>query len=98
MEGSNYDEQWKRWSYPVGNGHMGANVFAHTDTERLQITHKDFHNDGDYKFSGLTNIAGLLIDFQYEEVSDYRRSLTRTTPSPMPLISIRELPTGAKSL
>lgn len=75
MRGSNYDEQWERWSYPIGNGHMGANVFGRTDTERLQITHKDFHNDGVYQFGGLTNFAELFIDFHHDEVSHYRRSL-----------------------
>ena len=76
MRGSNYDEHWERWSYPIGNGHMGANAFGRTVTERVQITHKDFHNDGVYKFGGLTNFAELFIDFNHEDVSDYRRSLS----------------------
>jgi alpha-L-fucosidase 2 len=75
MRGSNYDEQWERWSYPIGNGYMGANIFGRTDTERVQVTHKDFHNDGVYQFGGLTNFAELYIDFDHDEVSDYRRSL-----------------------
>jgi alpha-L-fucosidase 2 len=75
MRGSNYDEHWERWSYPLGNGHMGANVFGRTVTERVQITHKDFHNDGVYKFGGLTSFAELYIDFDHSEVGNYRRSL-----------------------
>jgi alpha-L-fucosidase 2 len=75
MRGSNYDEHWERWSYPIGNGHMGANVFGRTQTERVQITHKDFHNDGVYQFGGLTSFAELFIDFHHDDVSDYRRSL-----------------------
>ena len=75
MRGQNYDEHWERWSYPIGNGHMGANIFGRTDTERVQITHKDFHNDGVYKFGGLTNFAELYIDFDHENVKNYRRSL-----------------------
>ncbi len=75
MRGSNYDEHWERWSYPLGNGHMGANIFGRTTTERVQITHKDFHNEGVYQFGGLTSFAELYIDFDHSDVSDYRRSL-----------------------
>ncbi len=75
MRGHNYDEHWERWSYPIGNGTMGANVFGRTDTERLQITHKHLHNDGVYKFGGLTNFAELYLDFGHKETKDYRRSL-----------------------
>lgn len=75
MRGSFYDEFWERWSYPIGNGYMGANLFGRTDTERLQITHKHLHNEGVYKFGGLTNFVELYIDFNHEEVSNYRRSL-----------------------
>jgi len=35
-----YDSDWDKWSYPIGNGHMGANLFGRTDTERVQITDK----------------------------------------------------------
>ncbi|HKL20860.1 MAG TPA: glycoside hydrolase N-terminal domain-containing protein, partial [Tichowtungia sp.] len=76
MRGSNYDEHWERWSYPIGNGYMGANIFGRTDTERVQITYKAFHNDGVYKFGGLTSFAELFIDFDHENVSDYRRALS----------------------
>lgn len=75
MRGNDYDEHWERWSYPIGNGHMGANVFGRTSDERVQITHKDFHNDGVYKFGGLTNFAELYLNFDHDAVSDYRRSL-----------------------
>lgn len=75
MRGNDYDEHWERWSYPIGNGYMGANVFGRTDTERLQITHKHLHNDGVYNFGGLTNFAELYIDLHHDPVSDYRRSL-----------------------
>lgn len=75
MRGNNYDEHWERWSYPIGNGYMGGNVFGRTDRERVQITHKHLHNDGVYKFGGLTNFAELYIDFGHKDVSEYRRSL-----------------------
>lgn len=76
MRGNDYDEHWERWSYPIGNGHTGANVFGRTSNERVQITHKAFHNDGVYKFGGLTNFAELNIQFGHDAVSDYRRSLS----------------------
>ena len=75
MRGKNYDEHWERWSYPLGNGHTGANVFGRTNDERVQITFKEFHNDGVYKFGGLTNFAELYLNFGHTDVSDYRRSL-----------------------
>ena len=36
--GKPYDEDWERWSYPIGNGYAGANIFGRTDTERIQIS------------------------------------------------------------
>lgn len=75
MRGRNYDEYWERWSYPIGNGTMGANLFGRYDTERIQITHKHLHNEGVYKFGGLTGFADIFIDFNHENVRNYRRSL-----------------------
>ena len=75
MRGRNYDEFWERWSYPIGNGYMGANLFGRTDTERIQITDKELHNKGVYNFGGLTGFADLFIDFNHKDFSHYRRSL-----------------------
>lgn len=75
MRGNDYDENWERWSYPIGNGHTGANLFGRTNDERVQITHKEFHNDGVYKFGGLTNFAELYLNFGHKDVDNYRRSL-----------------------
>lgn len=75
--GSNpYDEDWERWSYPIGNGYVGASVFGWTDTERIQITDKTLHNVGSYGNGGLTSFAELLLDFNQNAVENYRRSLS----------------------
>ena len=33
-----YDKDWEQWSYPIGNGYVGASIFGRTDSERIQIT------------------------------------------------------------
>ena len=70
-----YDEDWEKWSYPIGNGTLGANVFGRTDVERIQITEKTFANEGLYGRGGLTNAAELYLDIGHDEISDYRREL-----------------------
>jgi alpha-L-fucosidase 2 len=73
---NSYDLDWERWSYPLGNGYVGACVFGRTDTERIQITDKTVHNRGIYKRGGLTSFAEVYLDFDQGEVADYRRSLS----------------------
>ena len=70
-----YDHDWEYWSYPLGNGHMGANIFGRVDSERIQITEKTLHNIGIYERGGLTSFAEINLDFEPGEISDYRRSL-----------------------
>ena len=31
------NDDWERWSLPVGNGYFGANVFGRTETERITV-------------------------------------------------------------
>lgn len=73
--GYGYDKDWEEWSYPIGNGTMGANIFGRVDTERVQITEKTIHNIGVYNRGGLTGFANIFLDFNHENVSGYRRSL-----------------------
>ncbi len=73
--GTPYDQDWEQWSYPIGNGYVGANLFGRTDTERIQITEKTLHNKGCYNNGGATNFAELYLDFNHTGVTDYRRSL-----------------------
>ena len=70
-----YDRDWERWSYPIGNGYTGVSIFGRTDTERVQITDKTLHNRGIYGKGGLTSFAELFLDFNQDEVKNYRRSL-----------------------
>ncbi len=73
--GRPFDEDWEKWSYPIGNGHLGVNVFGRTDTERLQVTEKSLANAGPWNRGGLTSFAELYLDFHHDEVSGYRRAL-----------------------
>ena len=50
-----YDEDWERWSLPIGNGYMGAAIFGRTDTERIQLSEKTLANRGCYDQGGFTN-------------------------------------------
>ena len=70
-----YDKDWERWSYPIGNGYTGVSIFGRTDTERVQITDKTLHNKGIYGKGGLTSFAELFLDFNQDDVKNYRRSL-----------------------
>jgi hypothetical protein len=65
---NSYDQDWERWSYPLGNGYVGACVFGRTDTERIQITDKTVHNRGKYKKGGLTSFAEIYLDFNQDDV------------------------------
>jgi alpha-L-fucosidase 2 len=46
------DVDWESWSYPLGNGYVGACIFGRTDTERIQITDTTVHNKGKYGIGG----------------------------------------------
>ena len=70
-----YDKDWEQWSYPLGNGYVGASVFGRTDSERIQITDKTLHNKGIYGNGGLTNFAEVYLDFNHKAAQNYRRSL-----------------------
>lgn len=73
--GRPFDKDWEEWSYPVGNGYMGANLFGRVDTDRIQITEKTLHNEGVYKSGGLTDFMEIYLDFNHGDVQNYRRSL-----------------------
>ena len=74
--GGPYDGDWESWSYPIGNGYMGASVFGRTDTERIQITEKTLHTEKPYGWGGLTSFAEIHLDFNHQQVTNYRRSLS----------------------
>jgi len=70
-----FDKDWEEWSYCIGNGYMGANLFGRVDTERIQITEKTIHNKGIYNGGGLSSFAEIYLDFNLGDVKNYRRSL-----------------------
>lgn len=71
-----YDEDWERWSLPIGNGYMGASVFGRTDTERIQLTEKTLGNKGPYNRGGLTSFADIYLDIHHQVPMNYRRVLS----------------------
>ena len=80
---------WDEQSLPIGNGYMGASVFARLDTDRVQIADKTLANpyrsDPSGKLGhsrgGLNSFADIYIDFNhdFEAATDYRRSLDLRT-------------------
>lgn len=72
-----YDEDWERWSLPIGNGYMGACIFGRTDTERIQLTEKTFGVKGPYNSGGIGNFAEIYIDgIQHMQPLKYKRELS----------------------
>ena len=69
------DDGWEKWSLPIGNGYMGVNIFGRTVTERLQITENSLSNPYAKGAGGLNNFCELYIDFNHENVKNYRRGL-----------------------
>lgn len=70
-----YDEDWERWSLPIGNGYMGLCIFGRTDTERLQLSEKTLGNRGPYNRGGFTNFAEIYLEFRHRYANHYRREL-----------------------
>ncbi|OGV81516.1 MAG: hypothetical protein A3K19_17235 [Lentisphaerae bacterium RIFOXYB12_FULL_65_16] len=65
---------WERYSLPLGNGYMGANVFGIVERERIQITENSLENPGN--LGGLNNFAEIYIRFDHADVSGYERGLS----------------------
>lgn len=70
-----YDADWERWSLPIGNGYMGANIFGRTDTERIQLTEKTLGVQSVYGGGGITNFAEIYLDINHQTPLNYRREL-----------------------
>lgn len=78
------DDGWERWSMPLGNGYVGANVFGRTETERIQLTEKTLANPYYHPnpsktivVGGLNNFSETYIDFGHTNsaVTNYERNL-----------------------
>lgn len=70
-----YDEDWERWSLPIGNGYMGASIFGRTDVERIQLSEKTMANKGCYSNGGFTNFAEIYLDINHLSAKRYKREL-----------------------
>ena len=79
------NDDWERWSLPVGNGYFGANVFGRTVTERITVADKtlgtSYMKTDNYLCGGLNTFADIYIDLGhvYEKVTGYGRSLDLRT-------------------
>ena len=79
------NDDWERWSLPVGNGYFGANVFGRTETERITVAEKtlatSWMKTDNYLAGGLNTFAELYIDVghKFSDVSDYSRELDLST-------------------
>lgn len=70
-----YDEDWERWSLPIGNGYMGACIFGRTDIERIQLSEKTMGNKGCYSHGGFSNFAEIYLDINHNSTKNYKREL-----------------------
>ena len=68
-------EGWEKYSMPIGNSHMGGNVFGGVDYERIQITENSAEND--WGTGGLNSFADIFLRFPhtFEQAENYERGL-----------------------
>lgn len=76
------EDGWEQWSFPLGNGFFGANVFGRTAVERIQLTEKTLSNPyyrringKQVSLGGLNSFAELRLDFGHDEADGYKREL-----------------------
>ena len=70
------DDGWEKWSLPIGNGYMGVNILGRVKTERMQVTENSLCNPYAKGNGGLNNFCELYLDFEHENISDFRRGLS----------------------
>lgn len=70
------EEGWERYSLPIGNSALGANVFGGTQQEHVTVTENSLEND--YSNGGLNTLADIFVEFGhgFEEVTGYERTLS----------------------
>ena len=79
------NDDWERWSLPVGNGYFGANVFGRTETERITVADKtlgtSWMKTDNYLAGGLNTFAEIFIDVghRFSDTSDYSSELDLKT-------------------
>ena len=69
------EEGWEKYSMPIGNSHMGGNVFGGVEEERIQITENSLENPG--SLGGLNSFADIRFRFPhtFEKAEGYERGL-----------------------
>lgn len=77
---------WDQQSLPIGNGYMGASIFARLDTDRINIADKTLANpyrsgDPGHSRGGLNSFVDIYMDFNqdFEQSQNYKRSLDLRT-------------------
>lgn len=83
----NANDDWERWSIPVGCGYFGANIFGRTDTERITVAEKTLStsvvkgSSQPHLIGGLNTFSDIRINFghEYEKVKNYKRTLDLET-------------------
>ena len=79
------NDDWERWSLPIGNGYFGANVFGRTDVERITVADKtlgtSYMKTDNYLCGGLNTFADIYIDLGHksDDVKRYERQLDLDT-------------------
>lgn len=83
------NDDWERWSLPIGNGYVGANIFGRTETERIQITEETLYNPSSvtdstgtkYNTGGFNSFSETYIDIghPFSSVTEYERWLDLKT-------------------
>lgn len=83
---SNKDREWERFSLPVGNGSIGANVFGSVATERLTFNEKTLWRGGpntekgaDYYWNVNKNSAPLLKEIRQAFLDNDLEKASRLT-------------------
>jgi alpha-L-fucosidase 2 len=70
---------WLDQSLPLGNGHIGVNVFGGVSKERLQVTDNSLQDLDPYSTSdrigGLNSFAEIYLNFPQTTSTDYTRDL-----------------------
>jgi alpha-L-fucosidase 2 len=70
-------ENWRRETFPLGNGSMGCTVYGGVEQERIQFNVDSLWTGDDHEtFGAYQNFGYLEVDIEGAgEVSDYRREL-----------------------
>lgn len=77
----NVNDDWERWSLPIGNGYFGVNVFGRCKCEKYTLAEKTMSTSAmktdNYLIGGLNTFAEIYLDTNHndEEVENYERSL-----------------------